>query len=704
MTMHPLAWTAPQPFWSDTAGRVSGRAVLTAPQILRFASDQFMDELLATLEHDPASLTRYAVAEETWRGPGPAPDAQPSRWLERSPTRLLGVQRKAQARARALAAPAPDGVVAATPTKLKLYQPAHLRHYLVSGSLVCQAPGLPDRAVDAGRHKVSFVVRRLLPNANARVARDEPLPDPAQSALWDEYAYVLQGKSGQWHRVSASDALLPGEERLPMFPASFTQDDGHRRRLYVGSVPVGRREAYQGAAAKGGDGAADGAAPDPRTVLFQMQVLGPWKAMVNAAMGTGGTNQSPDDHAALKAARPERVFAANDDGDGYVTGKPDAEALRAERSALQTSSWLLLLDLALFLRDQLPDFWRDHVLPNVAPAGGALRALFDALHAAKMPTGLAGAGWTLATKGTTDHVSLADQAAAYADDVETNLIEALSRAAREQVDGKSFEDLLEAAQTGFALAASGAKPAGWPTFLFLFADPWFGVLQPPSPPGFAPPAGDYLSEKIVARIDTLADRVADVFATLPAGGTPLPEPTLASMQPADMREAWYVMRLAYERPDCKPFEATLVSAPTRPFRMAGFFDPDAPARPIRIGLPMDISPAGLRKFDKNAVFMMSDMLCGQVDRMKGLGLADLVLSVLPWPFHKSLKVPEKGPCKDGQGSLGVMCSLSIPIITICALLLLMIIVSLLDFVFRWLPYFVVCFPLPGFKGKKAAGD
>jgi hypothetical protein len=31
----------------------------------------------------------------------------------------------------------------------------------------------------------------------------------------------------------------------------------------------------------------------------------------------------------------------------------------------------------------------------------------------------------------------------------------------------------------------------------------------------------------------------------------------------------------------------------------------------------------------------------------------------------------------------------------------MIIVSLLDFIFRWLPYFVVCFPLPGFKGRKA---
>ena len=38
----------------------------------------------------------------------------------------------------------------------------------------------------------------------------------------------------------------------------------------------------------------------------------------------------------------------------------------------------------------------------------------------------------------------------------------------------------------------------------------------------------------------------------------------------------------------------VVSDPTQPFQLAGFFDPDAPARPIRIALPIDTSPAGLR--------------------------------------------------------------------------------------------------------------
>ena len=48
----------------------------------------------------------------------------------------------------------------------------------------------------------------------------------------------------------------------------------------------------------------------------------------------------------------------------------------------------------------------------------------------------------------------------------------------------------------------------------------------------------------------------------------------------------------------------------------------------------------------------------------------------------------------------MICSLSIPIITICALILLIIIVSLLDFIFKWMPWFIACFPIPGFKAKK----
>ncbi len=44
--------------------------------------------------------------------------------------------------------------------------------------------------------------------------------------------------------------------------------------------------------------------------------------------------------------------------------------------------------------------------------------------------------------------------------------------------------------------------------------------------------------------------------------------------------------------------------------------------------------------------------------------------------------------------LGVLCQFSIPIITICALIVLMIIVCLLNIVFFWMPFFRICLPDP----------
>jgi hypothetical protein len=223
--------------------------------------------------------------------------------------------------------------------------------------------------------------------------------------------------------------------------------------------------------------------------------------------------------------------------------------------------------------------------------------------------------------------------------------------------------------------------------------------------GPLPPAGsaddpDKLEDQL-ARLDHLADLIK---AALPAQPTAaMPVNPIATLPVKDTREGWFMLRCVFERPMCGPLDPPLVSEPTPPFQMAGFFDPDAPARPIRIALPVDTTPAGLRKFDKNAAFMISDILCGQIDRVKALSLGDLVRSVLPWPFHKDLSVPDKGPCSapsDPSLQAGMICSFSLPIITLCALLLLIIIVNLLNIIFRWLPYFFICFPLPGFKAKK----
>jgi len=142
---------------------------------------------------------------------------------------------------------------------------------------------------------------------------------------------------------------------------------------------------------------------------------------------------------------------------------------------------------------------------------------------------------------------------------------------------------------------------------------------------------------------------------------------------------YYVIRCVYERPQCKGIHSPVVSEPSRAFQLASFFEPDAPARPVNITLPENTGIAGLRKFKKNVSVLISKNLRNQMERMTGLKLGDLDEGNIPGE-------------KDPGFNLGMICSFSIPIITICALLLLMIIVQLLNIVFWWLPFFKICFP------------
>jgi hypothetical protein len=230
------------------------------------------------------------------------------------------------------------------------------------------------------------------------------------------------------------------------------------------------------------------------------------------------------------------------------------------------------------------------------------------------------------------------------------------------------------------------------------ADPQNNGLLPPSTRG-----SHVNPDPLLAALERIDDLVALIDNALPAQVPEKAPPPLLAAQPIMGIDApaYFVIRCVFERPNCGPLQPAVVSEATEPFAMAGFFDPDAPARPVRIGLPVDTTPAGLRKFDKNTAFLISDVLCGQIDRAKGLGLGDLIRTVLPWPLHKDLDLPDTGPCKDDGISIGMICSLSIPIITICALILLMIMVSLLDIIFRWMPFFILCLPVPKFSSKQA---
>lgn len=700
MANEELKWTSPSPLWPDAVGApdtASRRAILQQPTILRFATDTFMNDFMAMLDNDPMQLPKFVATAETWRGPTVGPDpVKPvvpvlARTLNR--LRLAGERQKNIATqiavtggkgASSLVSTNALATVGSAPPslpKLKLYQPAHQRYYLVTAGLVCGRAGLPDHTVNPGRQeKVTFVVRRLFPPGPLNI--NAALPNVVNTNTWEEYALVAGKIGNAWQRIPREKqleegVLVKGEEQLPLFAMNFTEEDGRRRRLFAGLIPAGRREAYMAATYQPQPGDAPPAVkpqpvPDARMVLVWSQFTEPWKNLIERAdaatktMGAGAP-VATDPNDAPPAAVP-------------LSGNTLQSTMKTSRDQIQTSSWYLLLDFAKFLQEQVNGVWLRLGQP-VTSLITAEDKLVDALNKTKVDAGLA-----FDLRRDSQGIPIADYQPAGA--IASSLSVALKSAL-------NSEQTLEQVKITYDRENSAARKA-WPLFLFPLADPVRPATLPPVSP-LNPQAGDTSLDLNKKKIDGLA---ALIEAALPAKATgPTPAIPLVAQQPMDMREGWFVIRCAFERPECGPLDADVLSAPTTPFQIAGFFDPDAPARPIRIALPLDTSPAGLRKFDKNTAFMISDMLCGQIDRMKGLSLGDLVLSVLPWPFHKSLSVPDGGPCVSGGVEVGMICSLSIPIITICALLLLMIIVSLLDIIFRWVPFFIFCFPLPKFKSK-----
>src|SRR3954471_16030719 len=161
MAKDQIQWASPPPLWphaTSAANADARRRVVRQPTILRFASDDFMDDVVNLLEEDPARLVEKIAVPETWRGPAPAaPSPLPV------PRFALTMNRLGLSAARAKnAALIPGGkgissLIATTPPPqaplFKLYQPVHQRFYLIASSLVCQRVGLPDHAINPARHE-----------------------------------------------------------------------------------------------------------------------------------------------------------------------------------------------------------------------------------------------------------------------------------------------------------------------------------------------------------------------------------------------------------------------------------------------------------------------------------------------------------------------------------------------------------------------
>lgn len=452
--------------------------------------------------------------------------------------------------------------------------------------------------------------------------------DPATKAETEtgEWAWVARpdGSTG-WVKATGA-ALAAHEDQLPMFGTTFSDGGVLKRRLFAGLVPVSRREAFVSGRERD---AGQPAKPEDeaRLVDFQRAVIDPWVSM------------------------QERWTELN-----ARTPRPE---LQAEIAANEASSALMLVDFAEFLERWLPAVWAAVLSGSGTGLAGGRLALFDTLRNRRMwsRSKLAAGSWTLA--------------------------EALRQAWQRRADF----DALTLPSTGTPpTVPSGFRPVLW-------TDP--GTAQPspaekdPSGNAYTPNA-DFASLLALLTRDqstgTVLDRplarlVRDALAEVPAQGA---MPQLPALAPANAQGSdWFTIRCVYLRPHCGKKSPPLVSDRSERFRLASFFEPDAPARQLRVALPVDTSPATLRKYDRNVAFMLSDQLRKQMSRAANL---------------KDLMDGKAGPGESGL-DFSVICSFSIPIITICAMILLMIIVSLLNIIFWWLPLFKICFPVPSLKSK-----
>ena len=131
----------------------------------------------------------------------------------------------------------------------------------------------------------------------------------------------------------------------------------------------------------------------------------------------------------------------------------------------------------------------------------------------------------------------------------------------------------------------------------------------------------------------------------------------------------YVIRAVYDRPTCHP----VISAPTHRFELARALDADAPARKVLLQMP-DVT--NMRSFKRGVAIEMSPALQRVLDR------------VTP----EILKGDGLGP--GGGVTLGWICSFSLQIIFLVAFIVMFIFLLLLNFVFFWMPFLKICFPVP----------
>jgi hypothetical protein len=587
-------WQTPSPLWEKALLDGEDQTRFRRPALLRFAVDDFMQELQHILDRDPAQLETLVAQPETW-------EEEQVGW---EMTKNQDIP-------------------------FRLYHPAQGRFYLVAASLVCKLPGLPDKCIQADKEEsVSFVMRRVKDSAEyAWVSKEAKLLFPMEPSYQDGLSdingqwnrrfeeencplppdasisgddagkrWVIKDKNGQylysihkeknvlnvyagvkkgWHEVHAG-MVLDDEERLPMFVLNFDFQQ-NPRRIHAGFIPVAGSETFQ---AEPEFQTADMSAFDPGGLFEDTVVLGIKELRYTLLSHPGHIDD----------AQAQEIFLfCMVDFVEFIE-----EYLGNDFSALGD------LTAPYFYYDTQNNFTWDAALKEVQEKK-------DALRLGKMPPELNAVFPQL--PGEVDVKTIIKIAVDYLEIVEYD------GPVNKYVYKDTFKD-------GIAQALENV-----PTDTDTGA-----AAAPPDPPRFDPQDGTN-----------------------------------------------YRIYCVYERPRCEGILPPVISRATRDFQLASYFEPDAPARPIRIVMPKNVGIASLRKFKKNVAVLISDSLRQKMEQVKDKTVGDL----------EDGEAGSAGPPFD----LGKICSFSIPIITICALILLMIIVQLLNIVFFWLPYFKICFPL-----------
>ncbi len=153
----------------------------------------------------------------------------------------------------------------------------------------------------------------------------------------------------------------------------------------------------------------------------------------------------------------------------------------------------------------------------------------------------------------------------------------------------------------------------------------------------------------------------------------------AQLNPApgrfDDAGAQYVVRAFVRlKPECGCPARIVWSEATEPFVIAPWFDGSG-APPARISLPDITEPGLLRSLKPNVSFTVPPALQN-------------LLSGNPKDLMEGKKPP------DGGITIGWICSFSLPVITLCAFIVLSIFLSLFDLIFKWMAFIKICIPFP----------